>query len=424
MVRTIGLPFWPRATALLFLFCAVWSPAAEAQPTAGSRSSGWEINLHAAALRPELFDEGGEALQFGARIYGHFANGLSLGGSVDWASTDDVTLTPFAGLSANLLLYSAGLDYRFRVSPRTDLFLGAGVGAATLAFDDVPIGVAESSTGLMFPVGGGIRIYDRAVAPNWAFRFDVRDNVILLETVTSNGDGETEPRNNYEVSAGFSFLFGLGGLETIAEVDTDGDGVPDARDFCLNRPGVTVDARGCPLQPAPAAERRAPPDVPDEAEEAEEPAAVADPARPGDEDGDGVPDDVDACPGTPDGISVDERGCLARPAPEPADDAEAGAVPPRPVPVVPLPEEGEARGCLDDRDWFAAEESVEFDGRRFEPVGLPKPVDPLFLVRVGTYDGVPIYVSDAAQAPYPDFWMPACGPGNLFMLYVEVGSLP
>lgn len=34
-------------------------------------------------------------------------------------------------------------------------------------------------------------------------------------------------------------------------------------------------------------------------------------AMPGDEDGDGVTDDKDACPGTPKGIAVDERGCWA-----------------------------------------------------------------------------------------------------------------
>ena len=31
----------------------------------------------------------------------------------------------------------------------------------------------------------------------------------------------------------------------------------------------------------------------------------------GDEDGDGVLDDMDLCPGTPKGIAVDERGCWA-----------------------------------------------------------------------------------------------------------------
>ena len=40
-------------------------------------------------------------------------------------------------------------------------------------------------------------------------------------------------------------------------------------------------------------------------------AAVVVAAGPGDEDGDGVTDDKDACPGTPKGIAVDERGCWA-----------------------------------------------------------------------------------------------------------------
>jgi OOP family OmpA-OmpF porin len=41
------------------------------------------------------------------------------------------------------------------------------------------------------------------------------------------------------------------------------------------------------------------------------PVAVPVAVMPGDEDGDGVTDDKDACPGTPRGIAVDERGCWA-----------------------------------------------------------------------------------------------------------------
>lgn len=37
-------------------------------------------------------------------------------------------------------------------------------------------------------------------------------------------------------------------------------------------------------------------------------------AMPGDSDGDGVTDDKDACPGTPKGVKVDERGCWSHPA--------------------------------------------------------------------------------------------------------------
>ncbi|MCM2678768.1 OmpA family protein [Echinimonas agarilytica] len=58
--------------------------------------------------------------------------------------------------------------------------------------------------------------------------------------------------------------------------DEDRDGVPDEMDQCPGTPeGVTVDAKGCPL----------------------------------DSDGDGVADHIDQCPNTPAGIKVDDKGC-------------------------------------------------------------------------------------------------------------------
>jgi OOP family OmpA-OmpF porin len=61
-----------------------------------------------------------------------------------------------------------------------------------------------------------------------------------------------------------------------APVDTDGDGVPDHLDKCPGTPkGVKVDQHGCML----------------------------------DSDGDGVPDFFDKCPGTPRGAKVDAVGC-------------------------------------------------------------------------------------------------------------------
>jgi len=61
-----------------------------------------------------------------------------------------------------------------------------------------------------------------------------------------------------------------------AILDSDGDGVPDPLDQCPGTPaGVAVDAVGCPL----------------------------------DSDGDGVPDYLDQCPGTPAGVAVDAVGC-------------------------------------------------------------------------------------------------------------------
>src|SRR5207248_11348445 len=58
--------------------------------------------------------------------------------------------------------------------------------------------------------------------------------------------------------------------------DSDGDGVPDSKDACPGTPaGAVVDQRGCPL----------------------------------DADQDGVPDGLDKCPGTPAGAHVDATGC-------------------------------------------------------------------------------------------------------------------
>ncbi len=67
-------------------------------------------------------------------------------------------------------------------------------------------------------------------------------------------------------------------------VDSDGDGVPDYLDKCPGTPkGVQVARDGCPT----------------------------------DSDGDGVPDYLDKCPGTPRGVKVDANGCPIAPPPPP-----------------------------------------------------------------------------------------------------------
>jgi len=65
-------------------------------------------------------------------------------------------------------------------------------------------------------------------------------------------------------------------VQPAAPADTDGDGVPDNSDACPGTPrGVPVDSRGCPR----------------------------------DDDQDGVSNYLDECPATPRGIKVDTRGC-------------------------------------------------------------------------------------------------------------------
>ncbi len=76
-------------------------------------------------------------------------------------------------------------------------------------------------------------------------------------------------------TAGLTYAFGAGSAAA-AIGDADGDGVNDDVDACPGTaPGTPVDSTGC--------ER--------------------------DSDGDGVADGADACPGTPQGVAVDDRGC-------------------------------------------------------------------------------------------------------------------
>ncbi len=96
-----------------------------------------------------------------------------------------------------------------------------------------------------------------------------------------------------------------------AEVDADKDGIPDDMDKCPNTPaGVTVDSNGCAL----------------------------------DTDGDGVPDYKDKCPGTRMGVAVDKNGC-------PKDSDGDGVIDSRDeCPGTPKNEKVDAKGCPLDTD--------------------------------------------------------------------------
>jgi len=89
----------------------------------------------------------------------------------------------------------------------------------------------------------------------------------------------------------------VGAIGAEERPDSDGDGIPDDEDWCPDTPqGTEVDEDGCPVEVL-------------------------------DSDGDGVPDDEDWCPDTPLGTEVDEYGC----------------------PVEVLDSDGD--GVPDDEDW-------------------------------------------------------------------------
>jgi len=92
----------------------------------------------------------------------------------------------------------------------------------------------------------------------------------------------------------------------VADMDTDGDGVPDNLDQCPNTPtGVKVDFKGCPLD----TDGDGVPDYKDKCPETPKGVKVDAQGCPLDSDGDGVYDYMDECPDTPKNTKVDRKGC-------------------------------------------------------------------------------------------------------------------
>ncbi|MEE9207925.1 MAG: OmpA family protein [Gemmatimonadota bacterium] len=88
--------------------------------------------------------------------------------------------------------------------------------------------------------------------------------------------------------------------------DADGDGVTDDLDLCPDTPrGASVDANGCPID----TDGDGVADYVDDCPDTPAGASVDDDGCPMDTDGDGVFDGLDQCPDTPAGARVDSSGC-------------------------------------------------------------------------------------------------------------------
>lgn len=119
-----------------------------------------------------------------------------------------------------------------------------------------------------------------------------------------------------------------------APLDSDGDGVPDRLDQCPGTPkGAKVDSRGCPID----SDGDGVFDGLDQCPNTPAGVKVDTKGCPIDSDGDGVPDYLDKCPNTPAGVKVDKDGCPT--------DRDGDGVPDYldKCPDVPAP--GTADGC-------------------------------------------------------------------------------
>ena len=370
------------------LLCALFTLAAATlllPKPAQSQVANTELNLHGGfywhdidiAEEDDDIDEEDMESDFilGARLVRNTPSGFGFGGNFDWILADQIDLPSTVeddDIDVNIYLYSFEIDYVFNPASPAQFFAGVGIGGRTLQRHDLPDVFdddLESQTDLLIPLAVGFKYVPNPNDPSWGFRADFRDNGVIAEQVDLDDsdlddiDTDSEWENTWELSGGISFFFGGPAYEEPEPIgDSDGDGVLDDRDQCPNTtPGTRVDSTGCPV--------------------------------PLDSDGDGVTDDRDQCPNTPAGTQVDSSGC-------------------------PIPEEPAA--CVDGRDWYRTDAQVSVEGASWVKFGTSVTVNEGELMRIGEYDGVPVYVRTGATRPYTEVFLPLCAPANTYQTYHPV----
>jgi len=147
-----------------------------------------------------------------------------------------------------------------------------------------------------------------------AFDYGVGGKYFVSETVALRADIRHiimfNGKNNLEYVVGLGWYFGGAAAPAAARPqeppDSDRDGVPDDADRCPGTPqGVKVDRHGCPVD----SDGDGVPDYLDKCPDTPRGIKVDENGCPPDSDGDGVPDYLDKCPETPRGEKVDRNGC-------------------------------------------------------------------------------------------------------------------
>jgi hypothetical protein len=76
--------------------------------------------------------------------------------------------------------------------------------------------------------------------------------------------------------------------------------------------------------------------------------------------------------------------------------------------------------CVEDQDWYRADDPVLHNGERWLKFGTPGRIAPDDLVVVGNFRGVPIYTTVSAAAM--EIYLPLCAPG-LYHSYRRVAAI-
>lgn len=279
--------------------------------------------------------------------------------------------SPMDGVSVTR--YYLDLMYTFLPKNKFNPFVVAGYGISHL---EPRINNKNMST---LNYGAGAKYW---LAERVALRLDVRDNMIFDAHI-----------HNIETTLGV--VLALGGKSAAAAPvaapvdqvqDTDQDGVPDTLDQCPGTPaGVTVDAKGCPLD----SDRDGIPDYLDKCPNTPAGVSVDKNGCPLDSDRDGVADYLDKCPNTPAGVAVEQNGCPL--------DSDRDGVPDYldKCPNTPAGAAVDKNGCLLDSD---ADGVADYSDRcPNTPAGVK--VDASGCPIDSDKDGVPDYLDKCPRTP-------------------------
>ncbi|MFQ5529916.1 MAG: outer membrane beta-barrel protein, partial [Gemmatimonadota bacterium] len=240
----------------------------------------------------------------------------------------------FAGRLGYVLKAGLGIEGFFGINPSADLLTsgqgGADVSVINYGGDLVWNFQPESAFQIFIMAGGGQQQVDVDPVPsgdpdseswfawnygagvklfvsrNLALRVDWRN--YIAPTGPEGIRGFFNPGATLDLDESLTSTEWTAGFSLFVggPADEDGDGVPDTDDLCPGTDsGVAVDSNGCPFDDDGDGVYNHLDQCPDTPSG----AAVDANGCPTDGDGDGVFDGIDQCPDTPSGAAVDENGC-------------------------------------------------------------------------------------------------------------------
>lgn len=274
---------------------------------------GSDFRLNARAYQPFMMGAG-----VGVEITHGFSNHFELMGSFTYAMTfDDTSATSNRGFAiakndnaaVKLKSLQLGLLGRVFFAPASKVqpYLLGGAGLDMTDYNSRITDAGPTATDLALKTGVGLTF-----ALSEAVALDVRGlfTYYLSAASTDTADGtygvaDWESYDQRPFRAYFQPSLGLS-FSFGGAKDEDKDGVSDKRDACPMTPmGAVVDERGCPLD----SDKDGVFDGLDQCAATPSGAKVDGSGCPMDSDGDGVFDGIDACMGTPAGAKVDSKGC-------------------------------------------------------------------------------------------------------------------